>query len=407
MGSYFKIAWRNIWRNKRRSIITISSILFALFFALIMRAFQLGSYNNMVSNIVEAYTGYIQIHTDSYWEDKSINKALTYNNDILKKIQNTSGVKNAIPRLENFCLVSTGNTTKGAMVTGIDPELENSMTNLSEKLIKGEMLKSDDRAVIVAEQLAKFLNIDINDTIVLLGQGYHGVSAYDKLPVKGIIHFPSPELDNLMIYMPLKNAQYMFSCQNKITSISVNIDDLNDLKKISATIKNNLDTKTYEVMTWDELLPVLDQQIKSDSAGGIIMLLILYMIIGFGVFGTVMMMITERKREFAVMIAVGMSRFKLIFILFIEMIYIGLLGILSGITVSIPIILLGYYNPIPITGEMGQSLIDFGLEPIMPIAWKLGYFINQSISVAVIILIAIVFPIGSILKLNINNALKG
>ena len=395
-----------MWRNKRRSIITISSILFALCFALSMRAIQIGSYANMVSNVVEAYTGYIQIHTKTYWNDKSINKAFDYDKTLIKKIKESPEIINIIPRLEDFCLVSSGNKTKGAMITGIEPSIENKMTHLEKKLIKGEMLKSDDRAVLIAQQLASFLDIDVNDTIVLIGQGYHGMSAYDKLPVKGILHFPSPELDKMMIYMPLNNAQNMFSCYNKITSLSVQIDDLDALKTISKTISKKINTTKYEVMTWDELLPTLNQQIESDNAGGIIMLIILYIIIGFGVFGTVLMMTSERKREFAVMIALGMSRLKLMTILFIEMIYIGIIGIISGIIFSIPLILFGHYNPIPITGDAAQTFINYGIEPVMPIAWESGYFINQSISVIIIVLIAIIFPIGSILKMNINNALK-
>jgi len=122
MKAYLKMAWRNIWRNKRRTYITLASLFFAIFFALIMRAIQIGSYANMVDNVVQAYTGYIQVHAKGYWDEKVINKTLESSDELVNIITSTDNVTGTIPRLESFALASAGLQTKGVMVVGINPE---------------------------------------------------------------------------------------------------------------------------------------------------------------------------------------------------------------------------------------------------------------------------------------------
>ena len=121
---YLKLAWRNIWRNKRRSFITIASILFAVFFAVMMRSIQLGLYAKMIDNVVGFYTGYLQIHGNGYWEEKTLDNSFEYDEQLLEEIAQTDRVTGVIPRLEGFALSSYGESTKGAMVVGVDAKKE-------------------------------------------------------------------------------------------------------------------------------------------------------------------------------------------------------------------------------------------------------------------------------------------
>src|SRR5690349_1375639 len=125
-----QLAWRNVWRNKRRTIITISSIFFAVLLALFMRSMQLGSYENMIRNSVELYSGYIQIHRKGYWEDKSINNVLEVSDTLVSVIEGTPYVDFYIPRLETFVLAASDEISKGVMVIGTSPREEGRMTKL-------------------------------------------------------------------------------------------------------------------------------------------------------------------------------------------------------------------------------------------------------------------------------------
>lgn len=406
MKDILKLAWRNLWRNKRRTIITLSSVASALLFALIMRAMQLGSYDNMIKNVVEYYNGYIQIHKNGYWEDKSIENIFESNDSLKNKIKEYDNIKELVPRFESFALASAGDHTKGVAIIGVNPEKEDNMTNLSDKLVKGSYIEENKRGVLVAEDLAKYLKLKVNDTIVFIGQGYHGISAADKYPVNGIIHIASPDLNGRVIYMDLNTCREFYSAYGMLTSLVVRIDDKDEMYETIAHLKTILDTEKYEVMSWKEMLKELTQQIESDNAGGKIFLGILYLIIAFGVFGTIMMMTTERKREFSVMVAIGMQKTKLAFIVFIETIFIGIIGILTGSIISMPIIQYYVHNPIELEGEMAEAVINMGIEPIMPFAWEAGYFINQSIVVLIIMIIAIIYPLITILRLNVVKSIR-
>ena len=120
--NYIKIAWRNLWRNKRRTVITTSSILFAVFFVVIMRSFQLGSYGLMINNTIESYMGFLQIQNEDYLDDKTIDNSFEGNAQFMANIKKIPEVKAVVPRLESFALASTGNQTKGVIVLGVDPE---------------------------------------------------------------------------------------------------------------------------------------------------------------------------------------------------------------------------------------------------------------------------------------------
>jgi putative ABC transport system permease protein len=405
MKYYLMMAWRNIWRNKRRSLITIASILFAIFFSIVMRGFQIGSYKNMVDNVVQAYTGFIQVFDREYQSDKIIENTILVDQEVISLIEGTENVKMALPRLESFALASSGIQTKGVLVLGTDPEKDDQLTHLSKRLVQGTYLHNSDSAVMVSERLAKYLKLGIGDTLVLISQGYHGAGAAGKYPVKGILRFPSPDLDNKMVYLPLVQAQQFFSAENRVSSISLDLENSKNLKPTVEALQQKLGDQ-YDVRSWDTILVELRQQIESDNAGGLIMLGMLYLIIGFGVFGTVQMMTAERRREFGVVIAVGMQKRRLGTILSLEMLIMGFIGIFGGILLSIPVVWFGYVYPIKLTGQMAESIIQYGMEPIMPMAWETGYFINQALIGLLIVSAAVIFPVWNVTRLRVTKALK-
>ena len=406
MKTLFIMAWRNIWRNKRRTLITAASVLFAIFFALMMRSMQIGTFTNYTNNIVQAYTGYIQVHKKGYWHDKDINNCLNLSDTLLSKLEKLNNVTVVVPRLESFALASFGVQTKGVMVIGIDPEKENNLTHLSKKLVAGTFIGKNSTGVMVAQKLAHFLGIKVNDTLVLIGQGYHGVSAAEKFPVIGILHFPAPELDKSMVYTSLPAAWSFFSAENKITSISLNLKNKGKITQTVKEISSSLNSDYYEIMSWDEMLVEIVQFIKAKSTSGLIFLVILYIIVAFGIFGTVLMMTVERVKEFGIMIAVGMKRSRLITLFGLEILYMGLIGIISGISICIPLIYYFYRFPIRLGGEMGQISETYGIEPLMCFAFQPGFFINQALVVIVIVFVAELYPMKKISQLKITEAIK-
>jgi putative ABC transport system permease protein len=159
-------------------------------------------------------------------------------------------------------------------------------------------------------------------------------------------------------------------------------------------------------MTWAKMMPEVVQQIQADNASGLIMLGILNMVVGFGIFGTILMMLNERLREFGMIIAIGMQRIKLISIVITEMLLLGTLGILAGILFDIPLIYYFHSNPISLTGDVAKSTLQMGFDPVMPAARKISYFLNQSLIIFIIILLILIFPVVKLTRFKIIDALS-
>lgn len=402
-----KLAWRNIWRNKRRSLITAASVTFALFFAIVLRSFQLGTYDNVYSNVISNSTGYIQVHQKGYWEEPTLEHSMEPEKTTLQTIETADGVVAAIPRLESFSLISSGNDTKGALIKGINPEAEDQFFDFSGKLISGRVFKPNDRSVILSSGLAEYLNVQVNDTIVTIGSGYHGVSANGKYPVAGIVKLSTPELDKRMIYLPLPEAQALFGAYGRITSLVIIPDDKNEFEALASRLSANLDTaSTYEVITWRDMMPELIQAMEADSSGGIVILFILYLVISFGVFGTILMLTAERVPEFGILISIGMGRSKIAIITFLEIIFLGVLGVVLGWILALPLVSYYHYNPIQLTGNMAQTMIEYGFEPIMPMSLDLSIPLVHSLGVLIITVLLSIYALYSIYKLNPVTAVR-
>ena len=399
------LAWRNLWRKPWRTVITSGSIFFGVLFSAVMTSMQYGSYDSMIDNVVKFYSGYAQIFTEDFHENKTINNSFVLTDSIINLIEEAPEITHYTRRLEYFTLASSNELTRGSLIIGIDPESENSVTNLQKWVNKGEYLSDKDDGVLMAIDLAKYLKVDVGDTIVLYSQGFHGVMAAGLYPVKGILKFPSPELNKQFVYMELSTAQEFFTAEERLTSVVMMVKDHNHLGPAMRFLRKYINPP-FMVQSWAELQPELVQMIEGDRAGGTFMKAILYMIITFGIFGTILMMISERRRELGVMIAIGMQREKLGAILFFETVFIGLIGTLAGVLGSIPMNYYFFKNPIPLTGDAGKTMIEMGIEPFMYFSIHPSVFYTQAITVFIITLIIGLFPIYKSITLKLTNALR-
>jgi len=406
MITYIKLAWRNLWRNKKRTLIAAASVFFAVILALLMRSMQTGYYDYSIEASVKMYTGYIQVHGKNYWEKKSLDESMVLDENHLTELKNTEGVNLVVPRFETYSLISYGNKTKVVQVTGINPVLENQLTDLKKKIVSGKFLSDSSKGIIVAQGLAEILKVEVGDSVVIYGQGYHGVTAAAQIPIVGIVKFTLPELNKSFTYLSLPYAQWLFSAPDRLTSLSIMIDKPKEIEKVKSDIRKVFDSN-YEVMDWEELSPELVQSIQIDNASGIIMLGILYVVIAFGIFGTIMMMTAERVKEFGILISVGMKKWKLGMVTLFETLFVSFLGVFTGAIISIPILLYFKANPIPLTGEYAEAILAFGFEPILPFAIYPGMFLAQIWTVLAIALVSAIYPIMYIKKLQPVEAMRG
>ncbi|MDP4221918.1 MAG: FtsX-like permease family protein [Bacteroidota bacterium] len=466
-----QLAWRNLWRNRKRTLITAASVFFAVFFALLMRALQLGAYDRMFKNIIEAYTGYIQLQHKDYFDDPVLDNAFSVNKSELDSIKTDRNVLDIVPRIESFALAASGSRTQGVIVMGIDPEGEDRVSGIRNRMVKykltpgaiekiksesipdrarrlldvfnnesyssdgrlmldlgisnsdssavlpvirkdaafrnGYLTDSDSMGILIGNGLSKYLRAEVGDTVVLLGEGYHGTSAAGKYVIRGIVRLPAPDIDNIITYIPIESARRLYDTPGMASSAVISIRNNSD-EEIARTDQrlNRVISDPLVIRTWRELNALLINQMEADNRSGIIMIGILYLVIAFGVFGTVLMMMSERRKEFGMLVSIGMRKGKLSKVVSLEMLFIGFLGVMAGVITSLPIVVYGNVHPLRFRGQLAKMYEDYGFDPVMPTLMPDTYYLWQMVVVLIILLIAIAFCIRKIFRINVITSMR-
>ena len=404
---YLKLAWRNIWRNRRRTFITLFIIMIAVTLAIVMRSQQEGSYKQMVKNTAGTFVGHIQIHQKGFWEEQNLDNSLEENEKIVEEIKKIKGIKKVVPRLESYGLLAGESKSRAGLIVGINPEDESYLSNPKQKLVKGEYFETPaEQSALIGVDLAKFLDLEIGDSIVIIGQGYQAQNAVGKYFVKGIFKYPTPDQNKAMIFLPVVEAQELFLTYGRLTSYKLLVNNPNQILKISKQLQEKLNQKGYEVMSWQDLLPELKQMMVSDKVGGLIVIGILYMVVGFGIFGTIIMMTAERRFEFGVLIGIGMSRSALGLTVFLEIIMLSLLGVLVGCVLISPLIWYFYHHPIRVTGEMAKAIEEMGFEPIIVYANDFSLYFDQAVIIFFITFLISFYPLWVTTKIKVVEAMR-
>lgn len=466
-----QLAWKNLWRNKRRTFITAASVFFAVFFALVMRSFQLGAYDRLFKNVIESYSGYLQLQNIDYFDDPTLDNSFLTDTSLFSEIRKDPNVEDIIPRIESFALAASGSHTQGVVVIGIDPEGEERVMKVSNRIVRFRLIpeaveklkkepvpervkklldlfgneayssearlmldlgiNAEDSAeimpfirryascknsflrgvceneIVIGSGLSGYLKAGVGDTLVLMGQGYHGTTAAGKYVIKGLIKLPAPDLDNVVVYIPIETARELYGAPEMSTSAVISLVSNSD-DDISGTASrlSRVVSDPMAIKTWQELNALLVNQMEADNRSGMIMIGVLYLVIAFGVFGTVLMMMAERRREFGMLVSIGMKKRKLAKVLSFEMLFIGFLGVAAGVIASLPLVYYGHYHPLRFTGEFARMYEDYGFEAVMPTLLPDTFYIGQIVVVLIILAIAIAFSTRKIFRLNVINALR-
>lgn len=400
-----KMAWKNMWRSRSRTIITMAAIFFAVILSVMASSLQGGIFDNLVKNVVSFYTGYVQVHKNGYWDEQILDNGFESTADTERKILENKNITGLTSRLESFALASSEDITRGSLIVGINPEKEDGVTLLKKKIIEGDYLKDNDTTVLIAQGLADRLKLGVNDTVVLIGQGYHGATAAGKYPIKGIVKFGSPDLNDKALFMPLTLAQDFYSAYGMITTYVLSLKNNEDLQPTASSVRTSLGSG-FEVMTWEEIIPDIKQHIEADTNNSKYVRGILYMLICFGIFGTLLMMMVERKFEMGMLVAIGMKKTKLVFLLLVESVLTVLAGCILGILISIPIVYYFNRHPLRMGGETAKAYERFGFEAIFPTSTEPSNFIDQGLIVLIIGLLLSLYPMYKVIRLNPVTAMK-
>jgi ABC-type lipoprotein release transport system permease subunit len=408
MKNIFKLAWRNLWRNPRRTLIVMSSVFFSAFLCIIMMSMMDGSNNYILDAMIEQQIGHFQVMDTAYRNDKVVDNMMIVAPEQLKTWENTENVERIAPKIETYAMAWNGVRSKGLAFMGIDPKREAAFSKLNNRLVEGAYLSQDDDGVLVGKRCADVLRLKTGDTLTLIGQGYHGAGAAGLFVVKGIIEAFDPNLDAGIAYTSLTQMQEFLNIPDGISVVSVTLKNSKHLDETIAKFNPSVDGQNAQLgyYPWQDLIEgtmagAIDNKRKMSTY-----FYFLYIIVGFGLLSTVIMLTNERHKEFGVMTAIGTKKSTIISSLIMEMLFVSFLGLLLCLILAIP--LLAYYqaHPYQLSGDMAKTMTDFGADPILPMDLSVNLFATQFSIVLVMILFVCLYPMITISRMKVINALR-
>lgn len=326
------MAFRNIFRQRRRTILTGLSMMGGFVLCVIFIGWSDGAYNNIIDTFTRNRLGHIQIHEKTFLDRPSLYKTINDVSKISETLANTKGVQSWTPRLYSAGLASVGEKSAGVQIIGIDPEKETETTHFDNKIIEGRNFSSaPSHEVILGKGLTEILKARVNDEIVIISQAADGSIANDLYSIIGISSSGDDISDRMSFYLHLRDAQELLVLEGRVHEIAVTVKKLGDVGKINDLLSKKINDPELSVATWQVFAKAFYEAMKADQEGMWIMLVIIVIIVAVGVLNTVLMSVLERRREYGVLKAVGTKPHQIIRLVLLEVTILAIFCIIIGI----------------------------------------------------------------------------
>ena len=352
----FRIAWRNIFRQKRRTILTVLTMFGGFTLSAISIGWADGTYNKIIDMFTRNRLGHIQIHAEGYLDKPSLYKKIDNYEAIGRVIEQTRGIETWAPRLYSAGLASVGEKSSGVRIIGIYPERESAATRFEKKVVEGRSFSPAPlHEAIIGKGVARTLKAGVGDEIVIVSQGADGSIANDLYTIVGIIESGDAVADQSSFYLHLQDARELLVLEGAIHEIVVVVDKLDRVTRLTEIIRQTLNDPQLKITPWQEFARSFYVAMQADKEGACIMLFVIILIVAVGVLNTVLMTVLERTREYGVMRALGTRPLQIIRLVLYEVALMAFIGIVIGFGLSLPInyILSLHGIPMPLTFTYG------------------------------------------------------
>jgi len=367
-----KMAWRNLWRRKRRTYITALSIGFGVLLSVTFTGVADDSYTKMINTSATMGLGHVTIEPGGYNETPSLDKRLANASSIRDVLLSMAGVNNALARIMGQAMIASANKSIGGAFIAVDPVEESGGLNLFiRSIVQGQVFSgSDGQGVLVGARVAKKLNIGIGKKLVYTTTDVNGEIVSEIARVTGIFETGVSEVDGSMILLPIDRVRKILGYgPQDATLISIVITDQRRVASMRDQIRSRIDDPDLEVLSWRETQSDLASIITLDKAGNRIIQLLISLLIAAGILNTLLMSVMERTREFGVMMAVGMSPSTLFRLVIMESIWFAVLGLILGIIITTPWYIFMHNHGIDFSGMVGNDYSASGvlIDPLVKI----------------------------------------
>ncbi|NND34898.1 MAG: ABC transporter permease [Saprospiraceae bacterium] len=400
-----KIAWRNIWRSRTRSLVVIGSVVIGIWALLFLLGFFRGQIDNYISNIIENQTSHIQIHDSIFKSDFEVRLFMPDAGVIENELVKNDAVKAVAKRLLINGMLSSAATAQGVMLKGVDIEQEQSVTRLMDKIIEGEGFQADKRnQILISRRTADKLKVNLRSKVVMTFQNVHGDITTAAFRIAGIYKTSNRVNDELYVYAAIADIRRLTEIPEAgAHEIALLVNNFEQTDQFATSLKAKY--PQWKVETYKEISPDLELFNSQIRVNMIIMTVIFMLALIFGIINTMLMAVLERMKELGMLMAVGMNKARVFIMVVLETIFIALIGAPIGMLLGIGTT--KYLNKIGINlSNWSRALEEFGMSEIVRPVVNSETIWTITTAVVITAVLASIYPALKAIKLKPVEALR-
>ena len=357
-----QLAWRNLWRNRRRTLITMVAIAFGYVMLLFVACLMAGLRWQMIENGTRLVLSQVQVHAPGYYPNRTIQKTIggtegTDVNALLTAVTADPRVLAAAPRAYGFGLVSADNRSAGVELFGVDPDNERRVTVLHTQIVKGKYLSGGTpMGVAIGDKLASTIGVEPGSEVVLLTQASDGSMGNDLYTIIGIFHTGLDALDRGVVVIPLSSLQKLLQlAPTRIHEVGIKLQEITEATAVAATLQSRLaDIRPVRVMAWPELVPELAGYVQFNHGMTFVLFVIFFLVAVIGIMNTMLMAVFERTRELGMLMALGMQPRQVIALIVAEAAALAGASLLLGGALAVPVLWYLQVHGLELGGATGE-----------------------------------------------------
>jgi len=386
-----KMAWRNLWRQRRRTVLTLISIAFGGFLAVLMTAMQDRSFADFIDNAARFGAGHVTLQHPEYQDQPTLTRSISLSEEDRAKDSSDEDVLKIVDRTAGQAMVSTASDTFGAMFIAYDPEREDENTmEFTEGLTAGKLFETaKDDGIILGRTLAKNLDANLGDKVVFTLTDRSGEIVSGMERVSGIVTTGSVSTDAALVLLPIGTVRKVVGYDpTETTQVAVFLDNGRKSVEVAQRLRER-HGGDYAVLTWDEIQPEIKAFIAMKVGGGRVFEIVIGILVAAGIFNTILMSVLERTREFGIMLAIGYSPRQLFAMVMAESAFLGAMGLVLGVLLTAGPYYYLYNTGIDMGPIMAENMESFDIGGVgMDTVLRIGIFPENAAAIAIAIVVA-------------------
>lgn len=401
----FVLAWRNIWRNKMRSLVIMLSVVLGLFSGIAILALYKGMAKSRVRTVIDAETGHLQLHDTSFKTDLNPSFVIKDGEQIVRIIRTIPEVKLAAPRSITQGMLATATGSAGVQINGVLPEMEYDASQLKKKIIQGREFDSTRKnEIMIGKKLALKMKLHIGSKLVLTFTDSTATIVSGAFRVAAIYESDNAPLDEKNVFVTMTDLNNLLATGNSFHEIVILLQKDEQLQ----SVQNQLQKKfpAYSIESWKEISPETDLLVKTTDEYSYIIMIIIMFALAFGIINIMLMAIMERIREIGMMMALGTTRLRIFFMVLMETIFLTMAGTPVGILIGWLVTSYYYKNGLDLSGMGREMMRSFGFGTMIYPEFPWEKLSGIMLIVAGTAILSSLFPAIKALKLQPVEALR-